>query len=50
MFGGFPRVVQPVLGKFDRKTVKRAFVKPRYKTLNNLFRNKFKRVKLLDPV
>jgi hypothetical protein len=26
-------VVQPMLGKLDRKTMKRAFVQPQYKTL-----------------
>ena len=34
--GGFAGVVQAVFGKFDRKTVKRAFVQPNNKAFYNL--------------
>ena len=37
MFGAFAAVVDFMLCKFCRKTMKRTFMEPRYKTLHHLF-------------
>ena len=48
MSDGFTLIIRTVLRKLNRKTMKRAFVQSGYKTLNNLFGNKFQRPELLE--
>jgi hypothetical protein len=46
----FAGVVEPVFGKFDRKAMKRAFVKTRDESFHHLFCYQLKGGKLLQPV
>ena len=41
MLGRFSRIIEPMLCKFDRKTMKRTFVQAGHKALNRLSRLKF---------
>jgi hypothetical protein len=48
VFGRFSGIVQTVLSKFDRKTVKRTSVQSGNKTFNHLFRDEFEVIELLQ--
>jgi len=47
VLGRFTGVVKPVLGKFNRETMKRTSVQTGYKAFDYLFRDKFKVIELL---